>query len=75
MTPRQYQLFQFILSYKEEKGVAPTLSEMMEDLSIKSKSGVFMLLKGLEQRGYIKRRHGLSRAIKVIRMPDGHAAL
>lgn len=50
-----------------DRGIAPTFEEMREHLGLRSKSGVDRILRGLEDRGYIRRFPRQARAIELIR--------
>lgn len=47
-------------------GRAPSYEEMMSPLGIHSKSSVARLIKGLEERGAIRRLAGRARAIEIV---------
>lgn len=66
VTEKQYALLQYIKDYMHLRPVAPSYEEMMDHLGMKSKSGVFRLLSGLEERGHIKRMPNRARAIKLL---------
>ena len=56
LTSQQRQAFNFIENYISARhGVAPTLDEITEALSLRSKGNTHRILKALEQRGYIRR--------------------
>ena len=59
----------FIVEYVESHGVAPTFEEMLAPAGIVSKAGIIRMLNGLEDRGFIRRLRGRSRAIEVLRHP------
>lgn len=70
MTTRQRQAMLFIEGYQARTGgVSPTMREIAEGLrlSIGTRSRVHALLKGLEERGFIKRIPHRTRAIEVLR--------
>jgi repressor LexA len=71
LTQRQHQLLQFIYGYLRDHGVPPSFEEMRAALRLKSKSGIHRLIKGLEERGYIRRLPYRARALEVIRLPNG----
>jgi repressor LexA len=71
LTQRQHQLLQFIHGYLRDHGVPPSFEEMRAALRLKSKSGIHRLIKGLEERGYIRRLPYRARALEVIRLPNG----
>lgn len=65
MTPRMKQCLDFLKRYKAENGYMPNFDEIRVCLGLKSKSGVFRLLDGLEQRGLIERLPHRARAIVI----------
>lgn len=64
-----------ILDYIKEaissEGYAPSVRDICSALNIKSTSTVHMYLRRLEEKGYIDRSDGKSRAIRVERHSDG----
>jgi SOS-response transcriptional repressor LexA len=69
LTPRMAQLRDYIKVYADEHNVSPSYTQMMEALSLKSKSGVNRLLNCLEQRGHVQRVPRLARSV-TIRQPQ-----
>lgn len=70
LTPRQKDLFDFLRTYiANQEGVAPTMEEIRVELKLASKSGVVRLLRGLEERGLIRRIPYLDRAIEILAVP------
>jgi len=55
LTDRQQEVFNFIVSYIEEKGYPPTIREMQIGLGIGSLRGVTIHLDALQKKGYIER--------------------
>lgn len=69
---KQRQVYQFILQYLEWHGCAPTVREIADKLNFGSTNTVDYHLKGLERKGFIRRRGNLARAIEIVeRGPDG----
>ena len=64
LTKRQKQLFDFIKSQIQARGIPPTLSEMAAALRVKSKNAVAKLLRILEERHLLK-RDGSARGIQM----------
>ena len=64
ITKRQKQLYDFIKSEINNKGLPPTISEMAKDLGVKSKNAIAKLLLALENKDLIK-RDGRARGIQV----------
>ena len=55
LTDRQHEVFNFIVSYIEEKGYPPTIREMQIGLGIGSLRGVTIHLDALQKKGFIER--------------------
>lgn len=72
LTPRQKQIYEFLLKNIREKGYAPSIPEIGRRFRIASTNGVSDHLKALERKGYI-RRVG-KRALEVL-TPLGRPAL
>ena len=69
LTNKQFDLLQFIDNQLNSKGVPPSFDEMKNALGLKSKSGIHRLIKGLEERGFIRRLPHRARALEVLRLP------
>ena len=65
LTIKQKKLLDYIKSYYQDKDLFPTFDEMKNNLSIKSKSGVYKLLSSLEDKGYIRKIPHKARAIEL----------
>ncbi|MEQ8226697.1 MAG: hypothetical protein RIA64_01325 [Rhodospirillales bacterium] len=75
LTEQQHRLLTFIKGYlSDHGGRGPSFEDMKAAMGLRSKAGVHRLLTGLETRGYIRRHHGLARAIEVIDPNDQHPA-
>lgn len=70
LTRKQHELLLFIDSYLGRTGFSPSFDEMKDALGLKSKSGIHRLISGLEERGFIQRRHNRARALEVLRLPE-----
>ena len=69
LTRKQQLLLLFINENLQNDGVAPSFEEMKESLGLRSKSGVHRLIKGLEERGFIRRLPHRARALKSSSCP------
>ena len=65
LTIKQKKLLDYIKSYYQDKDLFPTFEEMKDNLSIRSKSGIYKLLSSLEDKGYIKKIPHKARALKL----------
>lgn len=68
MTSKQKMLYDFITTFQRDNdGVSPSFIEMREALGLSSKSGIYRLLRGLEEQGFIRRLKHRARAIEVVK--------
>lgn len=74
LTHKQKDLLWLIHEHAKDDGVPPSFEEMKEELGLKSKSGIHRLIKGLEERGYIKRLPNKARALEILRLPNEAAS-
>ena len=65
LTIKQKKLLDYIKSYYQDKDLFPTFDEMKDNLSIKSKSGIYKLLSSLEDKGFIRKTPHKARAIEL----------
>ena len=70
LTRKQHELLVFIDRHLKETGFSPSFEEMKDALQLRSKSGIHRLISGLEERGFLRRRHHRARALEVVRLPD-----
>jgi repressor LexA len=66
LTKRQKELLDYLQSYIEQNGFAPTLDETGKHFGLTSLATVHKHLTNLEGKGVIRRRAGLSRALEVV---------
>lgn len=66
LTQRQTECLNFIRNTVAAGGKAPTFNEIKTAMGLQSKAGVHRLISCLEDRGYIRRLPGRSRAIAVV---------
>ena len=65
LTPKQQQIYDFILSFAESHGYPPSVREIAEAVGLKSPATVHFHLKGLREAGYISQAEGKTRAITL----------
>jgi repressor LexA len=65
LTPRQKGVLAYLKTFTEAKGFPPTLREIARHLGLRGPRAIQKHLAGLEGKGYIRRRAGLSRAIEM----------
>lgn len=63
ITDRQQEIYSFIRSFADKRGIPPTLREIGEKFGIRSTNGVEGHLVALERNGLIKRERGKSRGL------------
>jgi len=65
LTERQQEILDFVQSYTDNKGFAPSIREICEYFDISSTRGVHRHLETLEEKGYLK-RESTPRSMKII---------
>lgn len=73
MTRRQLQVLDFIRSYIEQHGIAPSRREIMAGCGFNSVSQANVLVDALAELGRIKRLPSRARAIELV--PDAFARI
>ena len=66
LTPRQREVYDFVARFIEERGFAPTMGEIGQELGLRSPATVHQLLSALESEGLIRRVPHASRAIEIV---------
>ena len=72
LTPKQAEIYDFILQYTRTQGYPPSVREICAAVHLKSPSTVHFHMKKLEAEGYIQKADGKTRAITLPReaMPE-----
>lgn len=70
LTQKQYDLLLFIAKRLNETSVSPSFDEMRQAVGLKSKSGIHRLIKGLEERRFVRHLPNRARALEVLRLPE-----
>lgn len=65
LTPKQAEIYDFILQYTKEHGYPPAVREIGAAVNLKSPSTVHFHMKKLEAEGYIRKADGKTRAISL----------
>ncbi|MCI8593869.1 MAG: transcriptional repressor LexA [Oscillospiraceae bacterium] len=65
LTPKQQQIYDFIVSFSARTGYPPSVREIGEAVGLKSPSTVHFHLKGMEAAGLIVKAEGKTRAITI----------
>lgn len=65
LTPKQQQIYNYILSFSDEHGYPPSVREIAEAVDLKSPSTVHFHIKGLEEAGVLVKAEGKTRAITL----------
>src|SRR5688500_16214291 len=66
LTKRQREILDFLTSYSEQNGYAPSFEEIARQFNYSSLATVHEHLTNLERKGYIKRSYNESRAIEIL---------
>src|SRR5690242_13730454 len=66
LTKRQREILNYLTSYTEQNGYAPSFEEIAEQFRYSSLATVHEHLSNLERKGYIKRSYNESRAIEIL---------
>lgn len=74
LTPKQKQVFDFVVSYLDEHGCPPTVREISEHIGTKGTATAMMHLEKLEAKGHISRREG-SRGIALTKKGGNSVSL
>ena len=67
MTPREHDLYTYIVQFKQVNGYAPTVREMCTGINTNSLHHVSVMLEHLEDEGFIKCHKNKPRAIRVLK--------
>jgi len=67
LSHKQRIIMDFIGSSIEDQGYPPSIREIAKEVGLKSTATVAGHLSRLEKKGYIKRLHGIPRAISIIK--------
>ena len=70
LTPKQQQIYDYILSFTAQHGYPPSVREIGAAVGLKSPSTVHFHLKGLEEAGMIVKAEGKTRAITLPAAPN-----
>jgi len=70
LTHKQQRVFDYIVRYIGEHGVAPSYDEIRRDLNLRSKSAVHRYVEALVDRKYLRKMPYRARALEVLRHPE-----
>ena len=65
LTPKQQQIYDYILAFADEHGYPPSVREIAQAVGLKSPATVHFHLKGLREAGCITQAEGKTRAITI----------
>ncbi len=76
LTVRQREILSFLIQFTSERGYPPTVREIAQHFGLKGPRSPKKRLDALEEKGYIRRGPGKSRAIEVMgAFPSGSSRL
>jgi repressor LexA len=67
MSPRQQDVLNFIIKFKQVNGYSPTIREIARGINTNSINHVHTMIAELQEKGYIKFVHGKQRTIVVLK--------
>lgn len=70
LTAKQAELLRFIAAFQRREAYSPSYAQMAAAIGLSSKSGISRLVAALEQRGFIRRHTGATRAIEILIEPS-----
>lgn len=70
ITKRQKQVLDFIKSFKEKRGYAPSLEEIKKHLRLSSVSTAHFHVRKLQESGYLQKEYNQPRAISPVRKKE-----
>lgn len=65
LTPKQQEIYDYILQFTQDKGYPPSVREIGEALGLKSPSTVHFHIKGLENAGVLTKTAGKTRTLTL----------
>jgi repressor LexA len=69
LSKRQREVLDAIVALVDEEGIPPTVREIVERIGLKSSNSITPYLDALEAKGFIARREGIARGIRVLVRP------
>lgn len=66
LTPRQVEIFDFLIRFRQKRGYAPTIAEIQGHFRLKSPATVHEQLAALEREGKIRRQKNIQRGIEIL---------
>jgi SOS-response transcriptional repressor LexA len=66
MTPRQRHALDYISGYDRAHGYPPNYDEIMQELGLRSKSGIYRIVHGLVAGGHVAIRKNCTRSIRIL---------
>lgn len=74
ITKKQKRVFDYIASYIDAQGVAPTYEEIADYFGYRSKGTVHKHITNLEEKGYIKKDWNRSRGLEIVHQDNKSGA-
>ena len=75
LTKRQKEILDYIASFIEDQGYAPSFEEIADSFGYSSLATVHEHLSNLERKGYIRKSYNESRSIELVGQSNGTQAL
>lgn len=69
LTKRQKQVLDYLVSFTDKRGYAPSFEEIARALRLTSLATVHKHLSTLERKGFVRRGYNQSRSLEIIQLP------
>ncbi|MDZ7780137.1 MAG: transcriptional repressor LexA [Gemmatimonadota bacterium] len=75
LTKRQKEILDYMTTFIDERGYAPSFEEIAESFGYGSLATVHEHLSNLERKGYIRKSYNESRSVELVSQPSHHSAI
>lgn len=75
LTKRQKEILDYITTFIDERGYAPSFEEIAESFGYASLATVHEHLSNLERKGYIRKSYNESRSVELVSQASDHSAI
>src|SRR3989344_2698145 len=67
LTPKQKKILDYVFSFTDKHGYAPSLKEIGSYFGLRAVSTVYQHLKALEKKGYLKKEENQPRGVSLLK--------
>ncbi len=75
LTKRQKEVLDYLVSFENKHGYAPSFEEIGKGLKLTSLATVHKHITTLEKKGFIRRGYNQSRSIEILQLPKSVSSL